>query len=325
MGRDFYQILGVKKGATDDEIKRAYRKLAKEHHPDRNPDDASAEKQFKEVQEAYNTLKDKEKRAQYDRYGAAGVGKVATGANGQRVYEWGGNASVPMDDLEDLFSAFGGGGNAGGSASVFDQFFGGGGGSRGRTVRRQPQRATDLHNDVTLTFDQAVSGATIDMRLSHGSGSKETLEVKIPAGVSDGQKIRVRGRVPSANGGPAGDLILTCRVQPHRYFRREGVDIYLDVPVSMTEAALGAKIDVPSLDGTTTVTIPPGTPGGAKLRLSKRGVVDGKGGRGDFYVVIQIVPPKTLTDEQRTLLEKLRDTDVANPRTTCPWSKEAGV
>lgn len=322
MGRDFYQTLGVKRGATDEEIKRAYRKLAKEHHPDRNPDDPSAEKQFKQVQEAYNTLKDKDKRAQYDQFGAAGVGRVATGANGQPVYQWGGNASVPMDDLEDLFSAFGGGGGTSGSASVFDQFFGGG---TRRQVRRQPRRASDLHKEVTLSFDQAIHGATIDMRLTHGSGGGETLEVKIPPGVCDGQKIRVRGRVPAANGGSPGDLILTCRIQPHPYFRRDGADIYLDLPVSMAEAALGAKIDVPSLDGTTTVTIPPATAGATKLRLAGRGVVDGKGGRGDLYVVIRIASPTDLTDEQRTLFERLRALDGTDPRANCTWSKEVGV
>jgi DnaJ-class molecular chaperone len=325
MGRDYYQILGVKKDASDDEIKRAYRKLAKEHHPDRNPDDPSAEKEFKQVQEAYSTLKDKDKRAQYDQFGAAGVGRVATGANGQRVYQWGGDASVPMDDLEDLFSAFRGGGaaaGAGGSASIFDQFFGGG---HRQQARRQPQRAADLHKEVSLSFDQAVTGATIDMRLSHGSGSRETLEVKIPPGVSDGQKIRVKGRVPGVSGGPPGDLILACKIQPHRYFRREGADIYLDVPVSLTEAALGAKIDVPSLDGTTTVAIPPSTASGTKLRLSKRGVADGKGGRGDLYVSIRIVPPRELTDKQRALLEQFRDIEKTDARADCTWSKEVGV
>lgn len=323
MGRDYYQILGVRKDASDDEIKRAYRKLAKKHHPDRNPNDAAAEREFKQVQEAYNTLKDKDKRAQYDQFGAAGVGRVATGANGQRVYQWGGDASVSIDDLEDLFSAFGGGGTSSGPASVFDQFFGG---TRARrSAHRQPQRAGDVHREVTLSFDQAIAGTTLDMRLTHTVGGGEMLQVKIPPGVRDGQKIRVRGRVPSASGGPPGDLILTCRVQPHRYFRRDGADVYLDVPISITEAALGTKIDVPSLDGTTTVTIPPGTAGGSKLRLAGRGVADGKGGRGDLYIVLKIVPPKSLTTAQRSLLEQFDASDKTDPRAACIWSREVGV
>jgi len=321
MGRDYYEHLGVKKGASQDEIKRAYRMLAKEHHPDRNPGSAKAEKEFKQVQEAYNTLKDEKKRSQYDQFGAAGVGQWETKSNGQRVYQWGGGASVPADDLEDLFSAFGGGGRSG-PASIFDQFFGGGG---RRSVRSQPDRPRNEERDVSISFDQSVHGATISMRLTHGGGGGETLEVKIPPGVCDGQKIRVRGRIPGAGGGPPGDLILCCKVRPHPYFRRQGADLYLDVPISVCEAVLGTKVDIPSLDGTTTVTIPPGTSGGGKLRLGGRGIANGKDGRGDMYVVVQIVSPGELTDEQRALFEKIRATDQTDPRAKCPWSKEVGV
>jgi len=315
MARDFYEILGVKRDATEAEIKRAYRTLAKKHHPDRNPNDPTAEKKFKEVQEAYNTLSNAEKRAEYDQYGAAGVGHWKTTPQGQRVYQWGGGSAVDVEDLEDLFSAFGGG------ASVFEQFFGRGGGPRG-TARPQPRRGADQEKDVTIAFEQALRGTTLSLELTGGpNGRSQKIDVKIPAGVEDGQRIRVAGRVPGAHGGPAGDLFLRIRVAAHPYFARTGADIYVEVPVSATEAALGAKIDVPSLDGTSTVTLPPGTPSGAKLRLAGRGAPK-RGGpeRGDQYVVIKIVPPKPLSNEQRQLFERLRELETANPRQDAPWS-----
>jgi DnaJ-class molecular chaperone len=313
----------VKRDAKVDEIKRAYRKLAKQYHPDRNPGNAAAEAKFKEVQEAYTTLVDPEKRAQYDQFGAAGVGRWQTTPQGQRVYQWGGGSSVRVEDLEDLFSAFGGGG---GHASVFDQFFGGGGRRHGRAAPR-PQRPPDEERTVTLTFDQAIHGTSLSLQLTSGVDRKvQTLEVKIPPGVEEGQKIRVRGRVPGVQGGPAGDLILRCSIQPHPYFTRKGADVYVDVPVSVAEAALGAKIEVPAVDGRAVVTIPPGTQGGAKLRLAGRGVkVAGKNERGDQYVVIRIATPKTLTDEQRRLYEELRNADDQDPREQCAWSAEASA
>jgi DnaJ-class molecular chaperone len=317
MARDFYEILGVKRSANDAEIKRAYRTLAKEFHPDRNPNDPSAEAKFKEVQEAYATLSNAEKRAEYDRFGAAGVGHWRTKPGGQQVYQWGGGSAVNVEDLEDLFSAFGGGGE---HASVFDQFFGRGGGRR-RSGRPQPQRGQDAEHEVTLTFDQAIHGTTLSLQLQTGAnGQAETIEVKIPPGVDDGQKVRVRGRIPGQHGGPPGDLLLRVRVLPHPYFTRSGDDIYVEVPVSITEAALGAKIDVPSIDGRSTVTLPPGTPCGAKLRLAGRGVKT-KGGVGDQLVTIKIVPPKSLSDEQRGLLEQLRELDRIDPRSDAPWNR----
>ena len=326
--RDYYDVLGVKRTAKADEIKRAYRKLAKQYHPDRNPDDASAEGKFKEVQEAYSTLVDPEKRAQYDQFGAAGVGNWQTTPQGQRVYQWGGGTTVGAEDLEDLFSAFGGGGGhagAGGHASVFDQFFGGAG--RRRRQAPRPGRGRDEERPITLSFEQAIHGATLSLQLESGSnGQTQRLEVKIPPGVDEGRRIRVKGRVPGTYGGPPGDLILRCTIQPHPHFTRRGADIYVDVPLSVTEAALGAKIEVPAIDGRAIVTIPPGTPGGTKLRLSGRGVkkMDGDG-RGDQYVVIRIVPPKELTDEQRRLFESLREADSSDPRERCEWNAGASA
>ena len=319
--RDYYETLGVKQSASQEEIKRAYRRLAKEFHPDRNPDDPSAEGKFKDVQRAYEVLGKPDKRAQYDRFGEAGVGQWTTGQRGQKVYEWGPNSSINVEDLEDLMAAFGGGGGAR-RASVFDQFFSGFRGGPGRAAA--PQRGGDETGHVSLSFDQAVHGAVVTVQLrSEDEERNETLEVKIPPGVENGQKIRVSGQGHrGSGGGPPGDFYLVCSVQPHPYFRRDGADIYVDVPVTVVEASLGAKIEVPAIDGHLTLTLPPGTPSGAKLRLKGRGLSrPGRDERGDQYVVIKIVPPEQLTEEQRRLLKRLGEQDQSDPRSKCAWNK----
>ena len=318
--RDHYEVLGVKKGATADEIKRAYRTLSKKYHPDRNQNDPSAEAKFKEVQHAYSVLNDAKKRAQYDQYGDVAVGEWQTRPTGEQVYQWGGGSSVRSEDLEDLFSAFGGGGGGRGAGeSIFEQIFGGGGGRR--TARAAPRRPPpeQLHN-VQISFDQAIRGTMLSLRVARETG-EETIEVKIPAGVEHGQKIRVRGQGASANGGPGGDIILFVHVGPHPYFRREGADIYLDLPVSVTEAVLGAKIEVPTVEGRGTVSLPPGTPSGSRLRLRGQGAVRrDTGERGDQYVVVQIVPPNRLSDGERQLYAKLAELSEFKPRATKSWS-----
>lgn len=321
--RDHYEILGVTRSASTDEIKRAYRRLAKKYHPDRNPGNASAEAKFKEVQHAHAVLSDAEKRAQFDRFGEVGVGQWNTRPSGQREYQWGGS-TVGREDLEDLFSVFRGG--AGGS-SIFEELFGGQSGRRGQgrgpsRVQAASQRTPDLEQTVELSFDQAVRGTTLTLKLRSGAGGQlQTIDVKVPPGVEEGQRLRLRGRVPGSNGQAPGDLYLNCTIKPHPYFTRRKADIYVDVPVSVTEAALGAKIEVPSIDGPATLTLPPGTPGGTKLRLKGCGVrKPGSDRRGDQYVVIRIAVPKAVTDEQRRLLEELGRHDQSNPRADCPWA-----
>ncbi|MEK6674701.1 MAG: J domain-containing protein [Planctomycetota bacterium] len=305
---DYYEVLGVGKSASVDEIKRAYRKLAKKYHPDRNPGDATAEQKFKEVQQAHGVLGDPEKRAQYDRYGHGGVGEWQTGTGGERVYRWGGGSSIPADDLEDLISAFGGGQRA----SIFDQFFGRKRPSPGED--RAPERGTNEELRVPLTFDQAIHGSTLNVRVQSGqNGKTETLEVKIPPGVEDGQRIRISGRGHGAGrGGSRGDLYLICSVSPHPIFRREGADIHVDVSVSVVDAVLGGKIEVPSLDGNTVLNLPSGTPSGATLRLRGLGIRKANGEKGDQYVTIQIAPKKIISHAEHQLYEKLRALDSEN-------------
>lgn len=320
--RDHYEVLGVKKNATADEIKRAYRTLSKKYHPDRNQKDPTAEAKFKEVQHAYSVLNDAKKRAQYDEYGDVAVGEWQTRPTGEQVYQWGGGSSVRSEDLEDLFSAFGGrgGGQGGVGESIFEQIFGGGGGGGRRAPRAAPRRPPpeQVHN-VPISFDQAIRGTTLSLRVGREKG-EETIDVKIPPGVENGQKIRVRGQGASANGGPSGDIILVIQVGPHPYFRRDGADIYLDLPVSVTEAVLGAKIEVPTVEGRGTVTLPPGTPSGGRLRLRGQGVIRRDSGeRGDQYVVVQIVPPKALSDEEKKLYEQLQQLAKHNPREGKAW------
>ena len=303
--RDYYEILGVSRSATPDEIKRAYRKLAKQNHPDQNPGDQSAEARFKEAQEAYAVLSDKDKREKYDRFGHAAPGfqEAPDGAS----YTWT-TRGEPIDigDLSDIFdfSGFGGGGE-----SPFEKIF-----SRSRGRRAPATPAPDLEYPVSLTFERAVRGTKLELSIE--GPRTERIAVTIPPGVRQGQKIRVKGKgTPGQGGQPPGDLFVVVNVQPHPYFERQGDDIYLTVPITVAEATLGAKIDLPTLDGTRTVTVPPGTPSGAKLRLAGLGVERPRTHkRGDQFVVVKITPPKQLTPEQRTLMESFAAADKTEPR-----------
>lgn len=315
MADDYYKTLGVSRDADAAEIRKAYRKLARENHPDRNPDDPKAAETFKSVGEAYGVLSDAEKRSSYDRFGSnykqfgGGPGRHRP-AGGSPFGGFGGGRQVDVGDLfgeggfdlNDLLGGLGGGrrGPAGGSP------FGGGGGAGTR-----PRKGADVRTKVTVPFTLAARGGQYELDLDRG-GARESLTVKIPAGIAPGGTMRLAGKgEPGGPGGSAGDLLLTVEVAPHPVFRREGRNLVCDVPVTPAEAALGAKVDVPTLsDGEVTMTIPPGTAGGAKLRLRGKGVPDPKAGAdGDQIVQVKVVVPKTLSDRQRELYEELRGLD----------------
>lgn len=307
---DFYQVLGVARSASADDIKKAYRKLARENHPDMKPDDAAAAERFKQVQEAYSILGDDEKRKQYDQFGTTfpggGPGGPGPGGgSGPFRYTWQTSGGDVPFDINDLF---GGGGGGGG----FEDLFGARGGRSSR--RATPRRGEDVEARVRVPFLIAAQGGSVDVRIDHG-GRIETLGVRIPAGVDDGSVIRLAGQgEPSERGGPPGDLLLTIEVESHPYFRRDGTDILVDVPVTPAEAALGAKVDVPTLgEGNVVVTIPPGTSSGQKLRLRGKGIPSKSGTAGDQFVVVKIVVPKDLSSQVKSLYQQLSKLDV-DPR-----------
>ena len=351
--RDYYEVLGVNKGASDEEIKKAYRKLAKKYHPDMNPDDKTAEAKFKEVNEAYEVLSDKEKRAKYDQFGHAGV-DPNFGAGGG----YGGGFDMGDIDLGDIFGSFFGGG--------FGGF--GGGGQRANA----PQKGESLRANLTLTFEEAAFGCEKEIELSRteacedcrgsgcqpgttaetcpdcrGSGvvriqrggggfafstsapctrcrgtgkiihspcktcggagtvrKKRRISVTIPGGIDDGQAVSLRGQGNAGkNGGPAGDLIVGVRIKPHPQFRREGTTVLYEQPISFYQAALGAELEIPTIDGKVKYNLPAGTQTGTTYRLRGKGIPELRGrGRGDQYVTVKVQVPTSLTGEQKEAL-----------------------
>ena len=359
--RDYYEVLGVSKGASDDEIKKAYRKLAKKYHPDLNPGDKTAEANFKEVNEAYEILSDKDKRARYDQFGHAGVDPNFN-PNGGGFGGFGGFTDMGDIDLGDLFGSFFGGG------------FGGGGGSR----RNAPQKGETIRAGVTITFEEAAFGCEKEVTVSrteqcdvckgtgcapgttaevcpdcHGSGTvriqrggggfsfstttscpkcrgtgkiihqpcktcggagsvrrQKKLAVTIPAGIDNGQAVSLRGQGGAGrNGGPAGDLLIGVTVKPHPIFRREGTAVYMDQPVSFVQAALGAELEIPTIDDNVKYEMPEGTQSGTTFRLRGKGIPSlGGRGRGDQYVTVKVKVPTGLNKEQKDALRAFAST-----------------
>lgn len=344
--RDYYEVLGVAKNAAEDDIKKAYRKLAMKYHPDRNPDNKEAEEKFKEVKEAYEMLTNPEKREAYDRYGHAGV------------------------DPNGGMGGFGAGGFSDAFGDIFGDIFGGGGG-RGRSAGPQVYRGADLRYNLEITLEQAAAGFDTTIRVPswdkcdtcHGSGAKpgtqpvtcstchghgqvrmqqgffsiqqtcpkchgsgkivpepcvacsgagrikrnKTLEVKIPAGIDSGMRIRSSGNgEPGTNGGPSGDLYVEIHIKPHTVFQREGDDLHCEMPISFAKAALGGEIEVPTLGGKVSFTIPEGTQTGKTFRLKGKGIKGVRSGyAGDLFCHVVVETPVKLTDKQKDLLREL--------------------
>lgn len=359
LARDYYEILGVDRNASQDEIKKAYRKLAKKYHPDMNPGDKEAEQKFKEINEAYEVLSDPEKKARYDQFGHAGV-------NGQGGFNTGGFGGG--------FGDFGDFGDFGGFGDIFDMFFG-----EGFTGRRRnsPQKGADIRYHMTITFEEAAFGAEKEFRVErtemcstcNGTGAKpgtkpvtcgycggtgqirqtqrtplgsftqvrtcehcrgtgkiikelcpdcrgtgrmrrsRRVKVKIPAGVDNGSVISLRGEGElGVNGGPPGDLFIEIKVKPHEIFKREGQNIICEIPISFVQAALGAEIEVPTLEGKIKYTIPEGTQSGTVFRLKGKGIPSVRGyGRGDELIKVYVEVPKKLTEKQKELLRKFAE------------------
>jgi molecular chaperone DnaJ len=309
--KDFYKVLGVAKDVSDADLKKTYRKLARQYHPDSNAGDAKAEARFKEISEAYSVLADPEQRAEYDQMRAMGSGaRFTSGAGGQ------------SGGFEDVFGSMFGGGNrrAGAQQNGFEDLLGGmfGGGGFGRTSGGYqgfggPTRGRDLTASTTLDFLTAINGDTISLQPSGG----KPIKVKIPAGVSDGQKIRLKGKgEASPDGGEAGDLVLSVTVRKHPVFERDGLNLRVDVPVTFVEATLGATVEVPTLGGEPVrLRVAAGTPSGRVLRVKGRGVATPKG-TGDLLASVHVAVPSHLSDAAKKNLEAFADSmPKENPRT----------
>jgi DnaJ-class molecular chaperone len=282
-----------------------------------NPDDATAKKKFQEVQAAFDVLSDAEKRKRYDQFGAdfESVG-AAGGPRTWRYTTTGGPQTYPFD-LNDLF----GGGEpdieGGGFADVFKQFSRARG---GRPGARAASRGADLKHELTVPFATAVLGGEAALTVQRGGGTLETIRVKIPAGIEDGKKIRLRGQgEPGMGDAPAGDILLTIHVSPHPYFRRTGKRLDVRLPVTLAEAALGAKVDVPTPQGTITLTIPPNTSSGKRLRIKGHGVRPAGQTPGDLFAEVQIVLPESLSAEDRQQLAAISARYPQNPRAELRW------
>jgi DnaJ-class molecular chaperone len=315
MATDHYATLGVSRDATEEDIQKAYRKMARKYHPDMNPDDANAKKKFQEVQAAYEVLSDAEKRKRYDQFGSDFEAAGAGGPRNWRYTTTTGPQTFPFD-LDEMFGGERPDAGGGGFADLFKQF------GRGRGGRREARgaRGADLRHELTIPFATAVSGGEAALSIRRGNGEVETIRVKIPAGIDDGKKIRLRGQgEPGIGEAPPGDILLTIHVSPHPHFRRTGNRLDVRVPVTLAEAALGAKIDVPTPQGTISLTVPPNTSSGRRLRIKGHGIRTANQPPGDLFAEIQIVLPDHLTAEERQQLAEIANRYPHWPRTELRW------
>ncbi len=329
-GRDYYEILGVSKNASAEEIKKAYRGLARQHHPDLNPNDKkAAEQRFREIQQAYDVLGEPEKRKQYDLYGHAAF--EGAGGFGPRTgaTEWSARqsgAGAETFDFSDLFGPGGftvgsgagpfesrqGPGSGANAGNIFEEILGRMGGGR----RHRSQAGLDVESTLRIPFLTAVTGGEVPIAVERPNGKIESLSVKIPPGTKHEAKLRLRGKGhPGSGGQQAGDLTVTVEVDSHPYYQREGRNLLLELPISISEAVLGAKVDVPTLQGLKTLTIPQETSSGQKLRLKGLGIPAHAGHpAGDLLVSIKIVTPKSVDVESRRLIQKFAEKNPQNPR-----------
>jgi curved DNA-binding protein len=296
--KDYYETLGVARDANLDQIKKAYRKLARTHHPDMSkaPD---AEARFKDAAEAYATLKDTAKRAAYDELGHPPAGAQFTPPPQWREDFSAGGASFEDLDLADLLATLGRG-------------------RRGASSAAMPQKGRDYESAISISLADARLGATVNLQLADANGER-TLEVTIPPGVRQHQKLRLRGKGGKGlNGAPDGDIYLHITLAPHAVFRPDGLDLYFDLALAPWEAALGAEVEVPTLDGDVLLTVPAGTRAGRKLRLRGRGLADG---RSDLFALVHIAVPTTMSEPERALYQELARISHFNPRRVAPKEK----
>ncbi len=316
MAEDLYAVLGVPKSADAESIKKAYRKLAKDLHPDKNPGNKQAESKFKSVNHAYEVLSNADRRKLYDEFGEEGLREGFNAEQARAYRQW---ASQPSGggrvrtqgggtvNIEDLFGGAVQGGGEGGFGDVFGDLFGR---QRGR---RGPLPGQDVESEITVDFISAVRGTTLELRTEM---SPTPVTVRIPPGASEGSRVRIAGQgAPSPNGGPRGDLILTIHVKPHPHFKREGDDLHLDLPLALHEAYFGAKVRVPTIDGASvTIKVPERTQGGTALRVRGKGVHRKGHHPGDLYVHFQIRMPTGNGTDLTALFEKLAEHQKEDPR-----------
>jgi curved DNA-binding protein len=318
--RDYYEVLGVKKTASEEEIKKAFRKLAMKHHPDRNPGNKQAEERFKEINEAYAVLSDKQKRQQYDQFGPSGfsqrysqedifrgfdIGDLLKdlGFSFGRAGGGGRRGRTQYGGFEDLFGGFGRGQAGGAQTGDFRDIFSGGG---YQDQGPFSQKGQDINSDLHLSFEEAARGTEKKVRFSKGNRIEE-VSVKVPAGIESGKKLRLAGKGMEGAGGQAGDLYLKVNVAEHPVFKREGGDILVDKEIKISDAVLGTSIEVPTLEGNKNIKVPPGTQSNSRIRLKGFGLprLQG-GGKGDQLVRIIIKYPRNLTERQKKLVEELK-------------------
>ncbi len=304
--KDLYAVLGVPRNATQDQIKKAYRDLARKHHPDMNQGDKESEEKFKEIQHAYETLSDPEKKKSYDMFGTSGFGGQRTSGGSYRQYSRG---FPDIDEIfKDIFSQGGGAYGMGGAGGSFGDIFDFG------NVRQQPRKPKNIQHTVTLDFETAVKGGEKELLVKSPDGGIKKIMVKIPAGVKTGSKVRLPGKGEQMNS-MAGDLILEIKVLSHPVFKRENDDIYIDLPLTVYEAALGTLIDVPTIESPVKLTIPPGVGSGTRMRLREKGVKNPKTGkRGDQFVVVQIAMPKESNEHMKKLMDEIKEKYPYDPR-----------